>query len=96
MERQIRAVGPRGVIFISEATARNAKFLAKYGIMVDDEKFGKTELSTTKIGKVINSTQAPIQSNATQLKGLPPEIMQIPEIPELPKKKGPKAQPKQD
>jgi len=93
MERRIRAVGPRGVIFISEATARNAKFLAKYGIMVDDEKFGKTELSTTKIGKVINSAQAPIQSNATQLKGLPPEIMQIPE---LPKKKGPKAQPKQD
>jgi hypothetical protein len=53
MERKIRAVGPRGVIFISEDTARNAKFLAKYGIMVDDEKFGKTELSPTKIGKVV-------------------------------------------
>jgi hypothetical protein len=53
MERRIRAVGPRGVIFISEATARNAKFLAKYGIMVDDEKFGKAELSPTKIGKVV-------------------------------------------
>lgn len=53
MDRKIRAVGPRGVIFISEATARNAKFLAKYGIMVDDEKFGKAELFPTKIGKVV-------------------------------------------
>ena len=96
MERKIRAIGPRGVIFISEATAKNGKFLAKYGIMVDDEKFGKTEMPITKIGKAITSSEAPIQSNATQLKGLPAEIMQIPEIPELPKKKGPKAQPKQD
>jgi hypothetical protein len=53
MERKIRAIGPRGVIFISEATARNAKFLAKYGIMVDDEKFEKAELYPTKIGKVV-------------------------------------------
>lgn len=96
MERKIRAIGPRGVIFISEATARNGKFLAKYGIMVDDEKFGKTELPITKIGKVISSSQAPTQSNATQLKGLPPEIMQIPEIPELPKKRPTKQKPKQD
>lgn len=82
MERKIRAIGPRGVIFISEATARNSKFLSKYGIMVDDETFSLTDVKKTKVGKVVT---------ATEMK----QSVEIAEIPELPKKRA-KAQPKQD
>ena len=54
MDRKIRAVGPRGVIFISEATARNAKFLSKYGIRVEDETYSEQQpIAKTKIGKVV-------------------------------------------
>lgn len=53
MERKIRAIGPRGVVFISEATARNSKFLAKYGITVEDEEYNASLSNPkTKIGTI--------------------------------------------
>lgn len=58
MERKIRAIGPRGVIYISEATARNSKFLSKYGIMVDDENYAPQQpIAKTKISKAVSATQ---------------------------------------
>lgn len=76
MERKIRAIGPRGVIYISEATARNSKFLSKYGIMVDDESFSSDKpIAKTKIGKAVS---------ATELRE--PAVVPA-EIEELPKKK---------
>ena len=38
--RHIRAIKPDGeVVFISDATARNSKFLQKYNIRIDDEEY---------------------------------------------------------
>lgn len=76
MERKIRAIGPRGVIFISEATARNSKFLSKYGIVVEDENYlGQKPIAKTKIGKAVVASE------------MKDPMLETSEIEVLPKKK---------
>ena len=48
--RHIRAIKPDGeVVFISDATARNTKFLQKYNIRIDDEEY----LNPTKAQPIV-------------------------------------------